>query len=293
MRLFITLVLLIFAAAIPQIVSAEPANTIDELVARYDTSHCAECHEDIHNDWQKSWHGQSVVDSRVLRTFRTFLLSGLDRLPEAKRRDFKDVCLNCHVPQIKDASDELVVKISDMVITAVDDKDAAKREAAKKELAKLNINCISCHNMYAVPDGKALPNTIYGPGTADEPPHKEEFGSETAKSEYLKTSKFCAQCHGCPLPPEECPTTYSSYEQHYLGHGGTKTCQGCHMQAEGDGSTHRFPGIYEVDFAKTGIELTLNASPTTYVYHLENRRVPGLVMNVKAKNTSGHGMPHG
>jgi hypothetical protein len=272
---------------------ADKVNTIDELVARYDSSQCAECHEDIHEDWAKSWHGQSMIDSRVLRTFRTFLLSGIDRLPDAKRRDFKDVCLPCHAPQTRDASDELVEKIADMFITAVEDKDEAKREAAKKELSKLNINCIACHNLYALPDGNPKPNTIYGPGDAEEPPHKEEFGFDTVKSEYLKTSKFCAKCHGCVLPSSECPTIYSSYEEHYLAHGGKETCQGCHMKAEGDGSTHRFPGIYEVDFAKTGIELALSASPTTYVYHLENRRVPGLVMNVKAKNTSGHGMPHG
>ena len=128
MRLFITLVLLIFVTAIPQLVSAEPAKTIDELVAPYDSSKCAECHEDAHENWEKSWHAKSVTDSRVLRAWRTFILSGLDGSEQAKRRDLKDICMPCHVPQVKQVpiTDELAVEIGNLIVTAADDKDAAK-----------------------------------------------------------------------------------------------------------------------------------------------------------------------
>ena len=64
------------------------------------------------------------------------------------------------------------------------------------------------------------------------------------------------------------------------------------MQGDG-GASHRFPGIYEKDFAKTGIEITIDAVPTKYIYHLENRSVPAVVMNVQLKNKSAHDIPHG
>lgn len=297
MRLSLSLILLISVVFIPQSALANPASTIDELVAPYNVEGCADCHESIHDEWKDSWHGKSIIDSRVLRTWRTFILRGLDK-SKGTRRDLKDVCLPCHVPQTKDASDDLVTHIADLIVTAVDDGDKAKREDAKKELSKLNINCLVCHNLKATPDGNPKAGALYGPrGTVDpeDPPH-EEF--ETIKSDFIKTSEFCAQCHhGCPpgMPSSICPTLWTSYKEYYLAHGGTETCQSCHMkQADPDEpKSHRFPGIYEVDQAKQGIELTLNASPTQYVYHLENRVVPAVVMNVQIKNTSGHGIPHG
>lgn len=298
MRLFITLVLLIFVAAIPQLVSAEPAKTIDELVAPYDSSQCAECHEDAHENWEKSWHAQSVTDSRVLRAWRTFILSGLDGSEQAKRRDLKDICMPCHVPQVKQVpiTDELAVEIGNLIVTAADDKDAAKKDAAIKELSKLNINCLGCHNISGSPDHKPQPNTIYSPGTGEDAPHKDEFGYETVQSPFMKTSGFCKTCHhGCPpdMPSSICPTLWTSYEEQYLGHGGDKTCQQCHMQGEPNGSNHRFPGIYEKEFAATGVDLKVSASPTEFVDFMENVTHPAVVLNVQLKNTSGHGIPHG
>lgn len=298
MRLYVVLIVLISVAFISPSAFSATANTIDELAAMYSIEACVDCHEDIHDEWKNSWHAKSIVDSRVLRTWRTFILGGLDKSETAKRKDLKDVCLPCHAPTTKDASDELITQITDLIVTAVDDKDKAKRESAKKELSKLNINCLGCHNLKALANGNPDPKTVYGPNGLSDPddnPHKDEMGWESVKEERMKTSKICADCHhGCPpgMPSSICPTLYTSYEEKYLARGGDKTCQECHMRKDGEIS-HRFPGIYETEFAATGIELTLNATPTTYVYHLENRFVPAVVVEVAAKNTSGHGIPHG
>jgi mono/diheme cytochrome c family protein len=270
----------------------------DELVAPYDSSKCKDCHEDIHGEWAKSWHAKTITDPRTLRSFRTFIKSGVDNLPEVKRTMLRDMCLMCHVPAARNASDELAEEIAGLVVTAVDDKDAAKREAATKELSKLNINCLTCHgieNPGGLPAGTFKPNTIFGPGDAEDPPHKDEIGFETVTDENMKKSEFCMPCHhGCPpgMSSKECPTQWTVYQEHYLAHGGDKTCQECHMQGDG-GASHRFPGIYEKDFAKTGIELTIDAVPTKYIYHLENRSVPAVVMSVHLKNKTAHDIPHG
>ncbi len=55
--------------------------------------------------------------------------------------------------------------------------------------------------------------------------------------------------------------------------------------------SHSFPGIYEQ--AEQGIDLVLRARPTEYLYHLENRLVPAVVVDVDVTNTAGHLIPHG
>ncbi len=78
MRLIVTLLFIISVALVPQFANAELAKTIDELAALTNIEQCAECHEDIHDEWKNSWHGQSLTDPRVIRSWRTFILSGLD-----------------------------------------------------------------------------------------------------------------------------------------------------------------------------------------------------------------------
>ncbi len=294
MRVFLVVIMLVSVALIPQSAFSATATTIDELAAMYNAESCAECHEDTHDEWKESWHSKSITDPRVLRTWRTFILRGLDKSDKAKRSDLR-MCLNCHIPQIKDASDDLVVQISDLVVTSVDDNDKAKREAAEKELSKLNINCLICHNLKGAPDGNPQAKTIYGPRGSEDTPHNEEIGFETVKSDIIKTSEFCARCHnGCQgLPLSICSSVVTSYNSQYVAHGGKKTCQDCHMQQGEDTKSHKFPGIFDVDFAKTGVDIKITANPTRYIYHLENRIVPAVGLKVDLTNTAGHEWPHG
>jgi len=297
MRIVLLFIMLISIALIPQGVFSKTVATINEVAEMYSIKSCAECHEDTHEEWKSSWHAKSLIDSRVLRTWRTFIKSGLDKSPQAKRKDLKNVCLPCHAPQTRYISDELATQIANLIVTAVENENQTKRENAKKELAKLNINCLVCHNLKATPNGKPETKAIYGPEAPEEidTSSHEELGFKTIKSDFLKTPEFFAQCHhGCPpgVPSDICPTLYTSYKEHYLAKGGKKTCQDCHMKGE-ETKSHRFPGIYEINHVKEGVELTLTARPTEYVYHLENRIVPAVVVKVDVKNTAGHGIPHG
>lgn len=298
MRLFLVSLLFISVIFIPYAAFSKQATTIDELVAPYNVEGCADCHEVIYDEWKDSWHGKSIIDSRVLRTWRTFIKTGLDKSPKAKRRDLKDICLPCHVPQIKDASDELAVQIADLIVTSMEDKDEAKREAAKKELSKLNINCLVCHGFKELPRGNHEPGVLYGPRGEQDPEEAAHEEYKTIKSDLIKTSKFCAQCHhGCPegMSSDICPTLYTSYKEKFLAHGGKETCQECHMKQPDpeEPKSHKFPGIYDVDQVKDGIDLAINVRPTQYVYHLENRVVPAVVVKVDVTNKAGHGIPHG
>ena len=297
MRLFATIVFLIALIGVPQIASAKQATTIDELAAMYNVDACADCHEDTHDEWKSSWHSQSLTDPRVVRTWRTFILSGLDK-KGSPRSSLKNICIPCHAPQVtKDATDEVAAQIADLIVTAADDPDQAKKDAALKELSKLNINCLICHNMKAVEGGAAQAKTIYGPSDPDEDiPHKEEIGFETVKSDFITKPEFCAICHhGCPpgMPSSECPTLFTNYKEHYLANGGDKTCQDCHMEEVDEVKSHKFPGIEDLDFVKKGIDIKVHAYPTEYAYHLENKIVPAVIFTAQVTNTAGHAIPNG
>ena len=61
------------AAAVPG-----KANSIAELVARYDSSSCVECHQEAHDQWARSVHSRSIFGTgRTAATFMTSIKNGL------------------------------------------------------------------------------------------------------------------------------------------------------------------------------------------------------------------------
>jgi hypothetical protein len=302
MELISTVVFLVCFMIIPQYVYAGKASTIDELVSMYDITPCAECHEENYEEWKTSTMGNSVIDPRVLRGMRTFIRLAIDEEDSLKREDLT-ICLDCHVPQTKDATPELIVHIGDLVLTAVESDDAVKRDAAKKELSKLNLNCWGCHNLRATDFGvEPEKGTIYVPRDINTQPH-EEAGYKTIKSDLFKKSEFCARCHHCPpnVPWSECPTIYTSYMEKFIEHGRRETCQDCHMPAseeedhvhEGKHRLHKFLGPNNPEFLKTAATLTLNARQTRYIDIYENKKMPAVVIRIKLVNNAGHVIPHG
>ena len=49
------------------------ATSISELAERYDSSRCADCHEEIYDEWENSLHARSILGSpRTAPTIITF-----------------------------------------------------------------------------------------------------------------------------------------------------------------------------------------------------------------------------
>jgi hypothetical protein len=292
MRLIFICILLLSAAVVPYPASAEKAVTIDELVKMYDIGPCAKCHVDKYEAWKTSTMGNSVIDTRVLYGMRAFIRLAIDEEKSLKREDLT-ICLNCHVPQIKDATPELVVHIGDLILTAVEDKDDAKRESAKKELSKLNINCLVCHNLKAMGfDVKPGDWVIYGPEDLKYNPHVS-IGFSTKKSDLIETSEFCAVCHHCPpdVPWKECPTLYTTYIDDFVKKGHKETCQDCHMN--GEEKVHKFYGPNNLDYLKSAVDLSLEARPTRYIDIYRDKKIPAVVITINLKNKAGHVIPSG
>ena len=328
MRFFVTFLMLISLALFPLANNAfaehgrahapvvpEPEkliNTIDELAAKFDPAVCGECHEEIYEQWKHSPKSHSFSTERVLQTWRTFIKQGLDRETkkdwsgsEVNRMSIKSHCLWCHDPRIKYATDELVTEIIDHIITAVDDPDQSKRDASKQELAKLNLSCYGCHNLFAVKDGywgnKPAIDTIFGPtGDVEQETHQEnvEWVNKTEKSDYLTSVKFCARCHhGCPdfLPFWQCKTLYTSYVENYALKGGEKRCQDCHMaiDEETEEAGHSFPGVHDKKFFGDALDIAIDAEITHFINNYENELTPTICLDVTITSNSGHGLPNG
>lgn len=292
MRILSIIILLISISLIPYPACAKKASTIDELAAMYSIDICAGCHEGKHSEWKSSTMGNSVIDPRVLRGWRTFIKLELDKEEALSRKDLI-ICISCHVPQIEDAVPELTEQIAELVITAVEDKEDAKREAAKRELSKLNLNCLGCHNLKALGfDKKPEKGVIYTPNEIDGSAHSAA-GFRTIKSSFMKTPDFCAQCHHCPpsVPWEDCPTLYTTYIEDFVERGGKETCQDCHMP--GEKRSHAFLGPGNHEFLKSALSINLNARPTKIINPNEGELTPAVAIEVSLRNHAGHVIPHG
>lgn len=273
------------------------AGSIDELTEMFDESSCIDCHDEIHGEWAESWHAKAVT--AILGSMRNFIEVGLKKeweTPLTKAQVLK--CLDCHAPVINYASEELAVEIGEMIVTAADKKGTPAGDAAKKELAKLNVGCLSCHNIKALAsapgfNGPPEKGMIYGP-------HGEDAGDahETLQATDITQSAFCMQCHGVYTAADgetiQCNTLSGSYRHGYVAKGGGKSCQDCHMS-----KGHVFPGGHDLDTVKEGLAFNVEINPYKHLpgqvkgVKDPKKWVPSAVVNVFITNNAGHRVPDG
>jgi hypothetical protein len=276
-RLFLAASLML----IPAVAYAE-FNTIDEIEKTYGDKTCRTCHEKIHDDWQKSLHSKSVVHSLGgMKNFVTFGVTRDWKQPVNKENLMR--CMHCHAPLLEYASEPLMKEIGGLIVSASDGN-----EGAKKELSRLNVNCVVCHNMAAAVEknlrGAPKPGVYYGPTGKATPAHGTE------KSTAMTTSVFCSRCHWLYTPPDGdtlyCNTLYGSYQDAYLATGGAATCQDCHMKAKG----HTFPGAYVPEMVREGIGIDLQVAGAKLQ---PGKGIPSAIISIGLINNAGHRIPDG
>ncbi len=281
------LLLILFLLVLPAAVYGE-YQTIDELVRAYGDESCKACHAGIHGEWMSSHHAHSAVNSLgVLREF-------IDAVKKDWKREFGKkelmLCMDCHAPQLKDASESLAREVTRQAITATDEKDEAAKEAARKILDRLNVNCVVCHNTKAALEinQKSGPQAgvYYGPAGKPSPAHG------TAKSTGITSSLFCGQCHSLYTAPDReivfCTSLYESYQDQYRANGGLESCQDCHMRAKGRG--HRITGRHDVNMVRDGIAFE---AKVIGIRQYPGRWIPTVVVSVSLGNRAGHRIPDG
>ena len=290
-----------------QTLASQPkANSIAELAARYDSSSCVECHQDVHDEWAQSLHARPIFGTgRTAATFRTAIHNGLMEWPASGVKDPKDVtvehlmgCAKCHLPQLAEATDtvaqEIVTTIEAWRTAMEEGEDTAAQQATQK-LSSLNINCLVCHNRNAIThkwsDGYPRRDTVYGSKTGEHP--HPVFG-KMGRSAIMSESILCGQCHGLgpnleQQNPTQCATAYGSYLFAYIPEGGRDTCQSCHMKASKLG--HNMQSYRSPVMAQAAVEMHVVATPVVWRDNTTLR--PKAAVRVELTNKAGHGIPDG
>ena len=289
------MVLILAILFLPAIVVAEQkARTVDELAKMYDVSSCKQCHSTIYEEWEKSLHARSLIGTgRTVGGFIGMIRAGLMGVyAKAGVKDVKDVkvqhlewCFKCHLPQIKDGTDEVAGQLAKAFV-----------DADRATLAKVNINCLVCHNSKALVhkwvDGEPEKGAVYG---SKEGVHDDKAFPRMKKSPIMKEAVMCGQCHGTgpnfEFPqPSQCATQYGSYLHAYIPAGGVETCQDCHMKKDGKG--HLMPAYRDPDVAKRAVDVEVTA--TGYKFLLKaGDSIPKALVTVKITNKAGHRIPDG
>lgn len=277
------------------------AKNLDELIARYDSTSCKECHEEIYDQWANSLHAISAYGSgggRTAATFITAIEKGFMLMPYSGVKGPDDVrkkhlmgCAKCHLPQLAEASEEAVKEFVKTLYTFVREGD----EKAEAKIEALNINCLICHNYKAIThhwvDGWPEPNAVYGNSEGE---HEHDVYSVMKKSPIMSESILCGQCHGQGPNmefenPTQCATLWGSYIFAYIPEGGHKTCQECHMSTKG----HDIKAYTDKEMIEAAVDFEVDALAYYWRKNKEEGVLPMGVVKVNLTNRTGHTIPDG
>ncbi|MBU4565364.1 MAG: cytochrome c family protein [Desulfarculus sp.] len=262
-----------------------PAQSLAELLERYDSKRCQECHTEIYEQWSRSHHARSLMGLDGFSFMSKYLRKGplaVNKPQDATLANFP--CAKCHLPQLMSAGPKVAQELAEVIWR--DDKAVVGR---------LNIGCLVCHQDKAVVHHRPEPGVLYGPKAL--PEHEGEIKA-VRKSSFMASPAFCGQCHGMGpnfefTPPVQCATLYGSYLNGYVADGGSRTCLDCHMS----GADHTFPPDFSDKEAtaklyRAALPMEVEALPYTFhPGHKEN--APQVVVGVTIQNRAGHRIPDG
>ncbi|MBI4684016.1 MAG: cytochrome C [Nitrospirae bacterium] len=303
LRFILVLILMILPLSSygDQTEAKKKVKTIDELAAMYDSNSCKECHPDIYEQWEKSLHARSIFGvvsvGRTAATFKTTIENGLKEWPNSGVKKSEDVkikhfmiCAKCHLPQLIESEDSVAYEIVKNLYAFKEIGDDAS-----KNLQKLNIGCLICHNRNAIihkwTDGYPENNAVYGAKSGD---HSDPSHPVMKESKIMKESILCGQCHGLGPNfelenPTQCATLYGSYLWSYRAEGGTETCQECHIQKSKLG--HNMQSYRSPEMAKMAIDFDVEAYG--HYWRDGSKIIPQAFVKVELTNNAGHAIPDG
>lgn len=261
------------------------AKSLAELLERYDSKRCQECHAEIYQQWSRSHHARSLMGLDGFSFMSKYLRKGplsVKQPQDATLANFS--CAKCHLPQLLATDDRVAKELAEVIWR--DDKAVVGR---------LNIGCLVCHQDKAVVHHRPEAGVLYGPKALLE--HDGAIKT-VRKSPFMSSPAFCGQCHGLGpnfefTPPIQCATLYGSYLHAYVADGGSRTCLDCHMS----GKDHTFPPDFSDQEAtaklyRAALPMEVQALPYTFQPgHKEY--APQVVVGVSIRNRAGHRIPDG
>ncbi len=236
-----------------------------------DNHSCNECHEKIYEEYQTSSHSHSYFTNTLHRKIA-------DTVSKKKY-----ACASCHMPM----ADNIKELISG---------DARPNKSNKTHTD--GVSCFFCHTIAYVKtahnfnintksrQAKGYKPTLYG--RLDNPDDSDKHSS-TANPVYAK--KVCMGCHSHKIN-ENNATIFNamSKKQDSIG------CINCHMpevsggaekmdkKARGRHASHKFLGIHDIEFRKTGMDINISTSDKKLSVALKNKMMhPLIIQPARAK----------
>ncbi len=240
--------------------------------AKYPDNHsCAECHEKIVNEFQHSAHSWGYFKDPLHRKIADKISS--------KKYD----CAPCHMP-MADNMEAIVTGKARPNPNNTTHTDAVScyfchTIAYVKKAHRFNINVMAHQADHYKP-------TLYG--RLDGPDHNDQHSSV---NNPIYAQKVCTGCHSHKLN-ENNVTIF-----HAMQEGQTsESCIRCHMpevsggsekmdrRSRGHHASHRFLGIHDAEFRKTGLDINVTASSTQLNVSLHNKMDhPLIIQSARAK----------
>lgn len=239
---------------------------------KYLSNHsCSECHENIYEEYQSSFHSKGYFNDTLHHKIA-------DKVSTKKYE-----CAICHMPM----ADNLKALISG---EARPDKNNKTHTDA--------ISCYFCHTIAYVKtahklninikakQAKGYKPTLYGRLTN---PDKSDKHSSVSNPVYAK--KVCMGCHSHKLNDNN-TTIFRVMNKKQ----DSVSCINCHMpevsggaekmdkRARGQHASHKFLGIHDVEFRKTGMDINISVSDNKLGITLKNKMThPLIVQPARAK----------
>ncbi len=260
-------------------------SSLTELINRYDSARCQECHSEIYTQWEKSHHARPLMGMEDWIFMSKYLNDGPLAIKSPQGATLANFpCAKCHLPQLFQTNDKVAAELATAILK--DDK---------KLVRQLNIGCLVCHQDKAVVHGRPDPKVLYGNQEfSGHPDHLENV----KRSPLLKNALFCGQCHGLGPnlefdTPVQCATLYGSYLHAYIPSGGTQTCQECHMPNKDHTCLPNFNNRAETS-ARLKAALPMEVQTLGYIFQpKDNLFIPTVVVKTKISNKAGHRIPDG
>jgi len=283
------LMVLILTVCAPLTCKAEDTTTaitsLANLIERYDSSSCKECHQEIYDQWEKSHHARPLVGMNDRVLMAAYLKEGVLAVgPSGKATKANFPCAKCHFPQLNEATDDVAAELAAVILK--DDMETAR---------KLSITCLVCHQEKATIHHRYQADTLYG--SKEVPNHEGKYKTVT-KSSVMISPVFCGQCHGLgPVleteHPVQCGTIYGSYLHAYIPTGGTQTCQDCHMRDKDHTIRPDYKNREETS-ALLREAFPMDVQVLNYTFQpVGAPKQPMIVLKTKITSNAGHRFPDG
>ncbi len=223
-----------------------------------DNHSCNECHEKIYEEFQSSQHSKSYFNDELHRKIAD----------SVSTKEYS--CATCHMPMADNMKDLLSGK-------ARPDKNNKTHTDA--------VSCYFCHTIAYVRNShkfnintKARQAENYKPTLYGRLLNPDDSDKHSSTSNPVYAKKVCMGCHSHKLNDNNV-TIFRAMEKNQ----NSESCIKCHMpeldggaekmdkRTRGQHSSHKFLGIYDVEFRATGVDINISNTMKSIEVKLTNK----------------------